>query len=140
MLKLKHKIQILPATQFSYYSLRSSRQPLLAIRQCRTDYGRRTFSVAAAKNWDKLLKDVQLSEAITSTIVRNRLKTFLFETVFNEINNSIWTIALSASVAKGFTALYKFVLNWKCAVTHRFWIVSAHLSSKTTLQVEVDDR
>ena len=46
-------------------SLRSSRQPLLAIRCRRTDYGRRAFSVAAAEKWNKLLIDVQLSDATT---------------------------------------------------------------------------
>ena len=63
----------------------SSRQPLLAVRRCRTDYGRRAFSVAAAENWNKLLIDVQLSD--TSIVFQNRLKTFLFDTAFNDINN-----------------------------------------------------
>ena len=94
----------------SSLSLRSSRQPLLAIHQCKTAYGRHAFSVAAAENWNKLPIDVQLSD--TSTFFLNRLKTFLFYTAFNDINNFIKTIELSASVAWRFMALYKYELNW----------------------------
>jgi len=66
--------------------IKSIRQPLLEIRRCKTDYGRLAFSVAAAENWNKLPIDVQLSD--TDSIFRKRLKTFLFETAFND-NNSI---------------------------------------------------
>jgi len=60
----------------SSMSLRSSNQPMLAVRRCRTECARRAFSVAAPEIWNKLPADIQLSD--TDSIFRKRLKTFLF--------------------------------------------------------------
>ena len=67
----------------SSMSLRSSHQPLLTVRRCRTEYGRRAFSVAAPEVWNKLPLFVQLSD--TSQLFRSRLKTFLFATAYEEL-------------------------------------------------------
>jgi len=49
-----------------------------------SDFGGRASSVAAAENWNKHPIDILLSD--TSSIFRKRLKTFLYETAFNDIN------------------------------------------------------
>jgi Reverse transcriptase (RNA-dependent DNA polymerase) len=55
-------------------SLCSSDRPLLAVNRTRTDYGRRSFSVAAATVWNNLPAYLQSSSFITC---RRHLKTFL---------------------------------------------------------------
>jgi len=67
----------------SSMSLRSSNQPMLAVRRCRTECARRAFSVAAPEIWNKLPADIQLSD--TDSIFRKRLKTFLFSSAI--VNN-----------------------------------------------------
>jgi len=55
----------------SSMSLRSSRQPLPEIHRCRTDLGRRAFSVAAAENWNKLPLDIKLGYLIPVQFFEN---------------------------------------------------------------------
>jgi len=95
----------------SSMSLRSSSQPLHYIRRCRTNCGRRAFSVAAAEHWNKLPIDNQ-NPISRSSIFRKCLRTFLFETAFNG-NISILTIEPKhLCFLTVFTVLYKYELNW----------------------------
>jgi len=57
-------------------TLRSALQPLLHVPRTRTVYDNRAFSVATPTLWNSLLADI--TNTISLTVFRNRLKTFLF--------------------------------------------------------------
>jgi hypothetical protein len=90
----------------SSMSLRSSHQPLFTVRRCRTEYGRRAFSVAAPEVWNKLPPFVQLSDTIR--LFRSRLKHFYSQLHMKNFDNDPSQALL---LPHGFMALYKCIFD-----------------------------